>query len=1509
MLSWQKSNIADNNIINKLPRRELMKLIILKNYLVEGVYELDDFRKDVITIGRKNDCDIVVPDSFISSLHCIVYKEGNSWKIQDMESRNGIYLENNRVFERHIHSGDSYTVNAGSDTRFEFAFQESIPDVEKEQVKPRADASLNSTSGSVSQYNTAHNVPQYNTVNSVPQYNHQYDAHNNPPRKKFNVFLPVMASLILIVTIVISVVALVKYFGKDKDKEAEEDVLELAFDGDDDYEYHFQREDENLSNIEAAKIWTDMEKPKDSVSNTVMIYLVGSSLESEAGTASYDIEEMCESGVDTDNTNVVFFTGGCRQWWLNDISSGHNGVFRVEDGYFREEGYTYRLLNMGEASTLLGFLDFCKEYYPAEHYSLIMWDHGAGPILGFGADEMFGDDSLTFREISLALDESGFSGDNKLDIIGFDACLMGSIEYAKLFNDYAKIYVSSQEAEPGCGWNYSYLKKYNTTSDPKQIACEIVDSYADYCDLAFSVYGNIQYTLSAVDLSKTNDTVQSLDTFFGALNNSLENGEYSQIIKNRENVMCYGLAAYGQKGDSIDSVDLGSMCDEYYGNYPVEAGQLNQSINDMVIYQRTNIPGSSGLSIYFPYDNQNVFYYYGQSEIEHNFLSQNYVDFMNNFSVAWNDEQYNTSYMFGYRNENADVSGEDIGNQENSYPELVSNGDELILALSDEQDANISEAYYSILKKVDIGVNEESYMPIMKDIYIEPDSNGIIHINNDINNIYISTENDEICLYYNQYNHTPNADYYNCKVALSDYPVMSTGRRLYDTFVYINIREENGEFYLESIIPESVTEEEKRVGKNNINIEDYKYMEFVQYSIKPTYDDNGYLVELDDWVRPDVVYTEYDALALDADFMFKKVSLSDEEDDYYCMVTLVDTQGRTYNTSLVPVGEKKNFTAFEYNTDNGKLQCIEKNNEVLIKSYEGNDKEIVIPESIDDHPVVEIREEAFYNNTGIEHIVIPKSVTRIGRSAFERCENLNSVELFEGLQEIDDSAFLGCSSLRSIQLPDSLERIGDNAFNYLEDISITIPKNTEYIGIKSFGSDINLDISKDNHYFKMEDRALFTYDGKKLIDYYGDDLDYTIPEGVEIIGTSAFEYVWDSDADLVIPEGVKEIEAFAFYHIHLNKIVLPASCETLGVMSFGNSEINNIEIGSGLKTIAGDTFEMATISQIDVSKNNANYKSEDGFLLTKNGEVLIFASSDMEGEVYVPNGVVTIENSDVFSSLNIEKLYLSDSVILFDSDSIRGSLEELYIGSSLTCWENKNSISGLKKIDVSSDNEYFTDVDGIVYSKDKKQLLAVPCHWDGGNTLIIEDGTVELKYFGGNINETIEKIEVPGSVESIWGRTERGTFFNCFDSLKEVEIASDNAKFMSEDGLVYSKDGTRLYAVPLSIGSVVKIKDGTQVIMQEAFADNSFSDRADNICVEEIYLPESMERIEDWNYNYVSEFDLPENIKLKVYIPEGVSYIAETSFHRCNDLVVFYGKKGSYAENIAKTRNIEFIEE
>ena len=179
--------------------------------------------------------------------------------------------------------------------------------------------------------------------------------------------------------------------------------------------------DKSVSELARAKRTVLQGGGKDTV--TVMLYMCGTDLESKAGMATSDIQEILYAEI-SDKVNIIAETGGTAQWQNNVIKSDTNQRYKLTN-----DGLELLQDNMGRKSmvdpdTLSDFIKYCKKNYPADRYALIFWDHGGGSLTGYGYDQHFAKDSMTLDEIAKALKNGGCS----FDFVGFDACLMATLE-------------------------------------------------------------------------------------------------------------------------------------------------------------------------------------------------------------------------------------------------------------------------------------------------------------------------------------------------------------------------------------------------------------------------------------------------------------------------------------------------------------------------------------------------------------------------------------------------------------------------------------------------------------------------------------------------------------------------------------------------------------------------------------------------------------------------------------------------------------------------------------------------------------------------------------------------------------------------------------------------------------------------------------------------------------------------------------------------------------------------
>lgn len=123
---------------------------------------------------------------------------------------------------------------------------------------------------------------------------------------------------------------------------------------------------------------------------------------------------------------------------------------------------------------------------------------------------------------------------------------------------------------------------------------------------------------------------------------------------------------------------------------------------------------------------------------------------------------------------------------------------------------------------------------------------------------------------------------------------------------------------------------------------------------------------------------------------------------------------------------------------------------VKITGYVGTDREIVIPDTIEERPVTTIGEEAF-QGYDLVSVTFPDTLQTIESDAFTECTNLKSVEIPEGVTEIGSHAFEKCKELVDINLPDRLTILSNDIFSDCVSLeNIVIPDNVEEIGREAF---------------------------------------------------------------------------------------------------------------------------------------------------------------------------------------------------------------------------------------------------------------------------------------------------------------------------------------------------------------------------------------------------------------------------------------------------------------------------
>lgn len=333
------------------------------------------------------------------------------------------------------------------------------------------------------------------------------------------------------------------------------------------------------------------ESSNNEAAYTIMIYMCGSDLESDTelgGLATLNINEILSVDLN-DEVNVIIETGGSKRWYTPGINASYLQRFHVENKKLIEDEKLTKA-NMGSSETFQSFVEWGLNEYPAEKTGVILWNHG-GAMSGVCFDENYHDDSLTNSEIKTALNNAfkNTKRNEKLEWIGYDACLMAVLDIADFNSDFFNYMVCSQESEPGEGWAYSkFLKTLsnNPSINTETLLGNIVDSYVTKCgdmyneiaeDPEYADYKNYNdATLSVLDLSKVSSLVEAWENVSTSLSSIITSSRKFSTFKSNILNKAQRFGYDPDYGYSFDIFDLEDVVNLMKNNSTYNVNGLNE---------------------------------------------------------------------------------------------------------------------------------------------------------------------------------------------------------------------------------------------------------------------------------------------------------------------------------------------------------------------------------------------------------------------------------------------------------------------------------------------------------------------------------------------------------------------------------------------------------------------------------------------------------------------------------------------------------------------------------------------------------------------------------------------------------------------------------------------------------------------------------------------------------------------------------------------------------------------
>ena len=486
---------------------------------------------------------------------------------------------------------------------------------------------------------------------------------------------------------------------------------------------------------------------------------------------------------------------------------------------------------------------------------------------------------------------------------------------------------------------------------------------------------------------------------------------------------------------------------------------------------------------------------------------------------------------------------------------------------------------------------------------------------------------------------------------------------------------------------------------------------------------------------------------------------------------------------------------------------------------------LTIPDTINGKKVTGIGYRAFYDCRSLTSITIPNSVTSIGDRAFWYCKSLTSITIPSSVTNIGSCAFGTCSSLISInvsdnnkyycdvdgvlfnkdkteiikfpgkkegtnyKIPNSVTSIGNGAFDDCRSLtSITIPNSVTSIGNEAFyGCSGLTSITIPNSVTSI---------GNGAFEVCSSLTNITIPEGVTSIDESTFSGC-SSLTNITIPEGVTSIgrDAFSFCR-SLTSITMPDSLMSIGIGAFDNcNSLTSITIPNGVTSIGAAAFhDCSSLTNINVSNNNKNYSSVDGVLFNKDKTEIIKYPVKKKGTSYdIPDSVTSIGYEAFYNCRDLTSIAIPEKVTSIGAHAFEYciSLTNITIPEGVTsidiytfyCCDSLTNItipegvtsignwalsgcSSLTSINVSDNNKNYSSIDGVLFNKDKTEIIMYPYRKES-TSYDIPNSVTSIGRYAFEYCNILTNITIPNSVTSI----ESDAIYDC-SNLTRLAIPS-----------------------------------------------------------------------------------------------------------------------------------------
>lgn len=440
--------------------------------------------------------------------------------------------------------------------------------------------------------------------------------------------------------------------------------------------------------------------------------------------------------------------------------------------------------------------------------------------------------------------------------------------------------------------------------------------------------------------------------------------------------------------------------------------------------------------------------------------------------------------------------------------------------------------------------------------------------------------------------------------------------------------------------------------------------------------------------------------------------------------------------------------------------------------------------------------DAFYNCQSLKSIYIPDSVKTVDGSAFSKCLNLEKARLSSKMSVISPNLFANCTKLTTVENTGNIEEIEWNAFqNCVQLKSYSYTNKLDEISSNAFKNCLNLGTVHIGKGTRRISYSAFNGAAEKFV-VDSDNPNYSSRNGMLLDenGEYLIQVPVSMKGEINIPKGVTSISSNALVRGQFSSVTVPEGITTIGSHLFSNcSNLKSIYLPASVKKITNSTYyyrdyNLNSLERIVVSKDNPNYRSQDGVVYSSDMKTMVFFPTGKKGSFHLPNTCKYIGNQmkrNKLSSIHVaknSKYYRSEDGVLYDSKGAKISCfpmrkKRYRIPAAVKDIRYLNQIKAdlkCKAISVSPKNKRFSSKAGVIFDGDEETLLFYPTKKKGAYKIPVSTHYIAQNAFDDAHNLTT--LTITKNVK----RSRSSTFhFRDCRNLKTINVNQGSLNYIS----------------------------------------------------------------------------------------------------------------------------------